>query len=273
MSRKRYNWPAFAILFILSIVMIYPFIWMFFSAFKTTADVYSYPIRLLPSKFTFENFIRVFKMIDFGRYFLNTIVTTVAQTALQMVLSITAAYAFAKLDFPFKRTAYMVVQSAMFVPFSVLIIPLYQLVVKAGLVDTYGGIILPQMLGVFTTMLLVSFFSTIPQDLTDAAKMDGCNHFLILRHVILANSTTSISAAVLYAFLNHWKSYLWPLLVTNDNRLRTLAVGLKYLISEANSAYQYMIAAALMSILPLMFVYVLCEKNFVRSITMTGLKS
>ena len=198
---------------------------------------------------------------------------SIAQTAVQIFLSITAAYAFAKLDFPFKRSLYMVLQSAMFVPFSVLIIPLYQLVVKAGLVDTYAGIILPQVLGVFTTMLLISFFTSIPTDLVDAAKIDGCGYFSILTHVVLANSTTSISAAVLYAFLNHWRSYLWPLLVTNDNRLRTLAVGLKYLISEANSAYQYMIAAALMSILPLMIVYLLCEKNFVRSITMTGMKN
>lgn len=273
MPRRRYDWPAFIILLLFSFVMVFPFVWMVLSAFKTTADVYAYPVKILPSSFTFDNFLRVFQMIDFGRYYLNTIVTTIAQTAVQIFLSITAAYAFAKLDFPFKRSLYMVLQSAMFVPFSVLIIPLYQLVVKAGLVDTYAGIILPQVLGVFTTMLLISFFTSIPTDLVDAAKIDGCGYFSILTHVVLANSTTSISAAVLYAFLNHWRSYLWPLLVTNDNRLRTLAVGLKYLISEANSAYQYMIAAALMSILPLMIVYLLCEKNFVRSITMTGMKN
>ena len=141
-----------------------------------------------------------------------------------------------------------------------------------GLVDTYAGIVLPQVLGVFTTMMLISFFTTIPDDLIDAAKIDGCGYFSILWHVIIVNSVTAISAAVLYAFLSHWRSYLWPLLVTNKTEMRTLAVGLKYLISEASSAYQLMMAAALMSIAPLIIVYILCEKNFVRSMTMTGLK-
>ena len=187
-------------------------------------------------------------------------------------MSIGAAYAFAKLHFPFKRTLYMLIQSAMFVPMSVLVIPLYQMVSGTGLVDTYAGIVLPQVLGVFTTMMLISFFTTIPDDLIDAAKIDGCGYFSILWHVIIVNSVTAISAAVLYAFLSHWRSYLWPLLVTNKTEMRTLAVGLKYLISEASSAYQLMMAAALMSIAPLIIVYILCEKNFVRSMTMTGLK-
>ena len=211
-------------------------------------------------------------MVPFLRYYWNTILTSVLQTAIQIAMSIGAAYAFAKLHFPFKRTLYMLIQSAMFVPMSVLVIPLYQMVSGTGLVDTYAGIVLPQVLGVFTTMMLISFFTTIPDDLIDAAKIDGCGYFSILWHVIIVNSVTAISAAVLYAFLSHWRSYLWPLLVTNKTEMRTLAVGLKYLISEASSAYQLMMAAALMSIAPLIIVYILCEKNFVRSMTMTGLK-
>lgn len=269
---KHYRLGIFAFLFLFSLLMIFPFIWMALSAFKTNADVYAYPIRLFPSEFFLGNFSKVFSMIPFGRYYLNTIITSVLQTAIQIAMSICAGFTFAKLSFPFKKTAYIVLQSAMFVPMSVLIIPLYQLVCNTKLIDTYTGIILPQTLGVFTTMLLISFFITIPEDLIDAAKIDGCNYFGILRHVVLANSVTPISAAILYAFLSHWKAYLWPLLVTNKTEMRTLAVGLKYLISEANSAYQVMMAAALMSIAPLMLVYVLCEKNFVKSITMTGLK-
>ena len=211
-------------------------------------------------------------MVPFGRYYMNTIITSVLQTLLQIGLSVCAAYAFAKLRFPFKRTAYMLIQSAMFVPMSVLIVPLYRMVSRTGLVDTYAGIILPRCLGVFTTMLLISFFVTIPDDLMDAAKIDGCGYFKILWHVIVVNSVTAISTAILYAFLTHWRSYLWPLLVTNKTEMRTLAVGLKYLISEASSAYQVMMAAALMSILPLMIIYMLCERNFVQSMTMTGLK-
>ena len=264
--------PVFLILLLVSVVMIFPFIWMVLSAFKTNADVYAYPIRWLPASFEWSNFQKVFQMVPFLRYYWNTILTSVLQTAIQIAMSIGAAYAFAKLHFPFKRTLYMLIQSAMFVPMSVLVIPLYQMVSGTGLVDTYAGIVLPQVLGVFTTMMLISFFTTIPDDLIDAAKIDGCGYFSILWHVIIVNSVTAISAAVLYAFLSHWRSYLWPLLVTNKTEMRTLAVGLKYLISEASSAYQLMMAAALMSIAPLIIVYILCEKNFVRSMTMTGLK-
>jgi len=269
---RHYNMPVFLILLLVSVVMIFPFIWMVLSAFKTNADVYAYPIRWLPSSFEWRNFQKVFQMVPFLRYYWNTILTSVLQTAIQIAMSIGAAYAFAKLHFPFKRTLYMLIQSAMFVPMSVLVIPLYQMVSGTGLVDTYAGIVLPQVLGVFTTMMLISFFTTIPDDLIDAAKIDGCGYFSILWHVIIVNSVTAISAAVLYAFLSHWRSYLWPLLVTNKTEMRTLAVGLKYLISEASSAYQLMMAAALMSIAPLIIVYILCEKNFVRSMTMTGLK-
>ena len=264
---RHYNMPVFLILLLVSVVMIFPFIWMVLSAFKTNADVYAYPIRWLPSSFEWSNFQKVFQMVPFLRYYWNTILTSVLQTAIQIAMSIGAAYAFAKLHFPFKRTLYMLIQSAMFVPMSVLVIPLYQMVSGTGLVDTYAGIVLPQVLGVFTTMMLISFFTTIPDDL-----IDGCGYFSILWHVIIVNSVTAISAAVLYAFLSHWRSYLWPLLVTNKTEMRTLAVGLKYLISEASSAYQLMMAAALMSIAPLIIVYILCEKNFVRSMTMTGLK-
>ena len=269
---QKKNIPVFIFLLVFSLVMVFPFVWMVLSAFKTRADVYTYPIKWMPSSFEWSNFEKVFQMIPFGRYYLNTILTSVCQTVLQIAMSICAAFAFAKLRFPFRRTVYMLVQSAMFVPMSVLIIPLYQMVSGTGLTDTYAGIILPQVLGVFTTMLLISFFTTIPDDLIDAAKIDGCGYFGILWHVVIMNSVTAISAAVLYAFLSHWRSYLWPLLVTNRTEMRTLAVGLKYLVSEANSAYQVMMAAALMSIAPLMLVYILAEKNFVRSITMTGLK-
>ncbi len=269
---KRYNIPVFLFLLVFSLIMLFPFAWMILSAFKTSAEVLAYPLVWFPSTFKFDNFTRVFEMVPFGRYYINTIITSVAQTVLQIGMSICAAYAFAKLKFPFKRTIYMLIQSAMFVPMSVLVVPIYQMISRSGLTDTYIGIILPQVLGVFTTMMLISFFQTIPDDLMDAAKIDGCGYFKIMWHVIIVNSVTAIATALLYAFLSHWRSYMWPLLATNKTEMRTVAVGLKYLISETSSAYQVMMAGALMSIIPLLIVYLLCEKHFVRSMTMTGLK-
>lgn len=269
---RKYNIPVFLILLAIALLMAFPFVWMFLSAFKTQAEVYAYPPKWLPDSFQFGNFKKVFEMVPFGRFYHNTIVTTIAQTGLQMALSITAAYAFAKLDFPAKRALYMFMQSAMFVPMAVSVIPLYLMVAKAGLVNTYLGLILPQILGVFTTVLLISFFKSIPDDLIDAAKIDGCGYFSILRNVIMPNSKNAISAATLFAFLSHWKSYLWPLLVTNNTHMRTLPIGMKYLITEASNDYHLMMAAALMSILPVLLVYIISEENFVKSITLSGVK-
>ena len=154
---KHYNYPVFLFLLVFSLIMLFPFAWMILSAFKTSAEVLAYPLVWFPSSYQFDNFTKVFDMVPFGRYYFNTVVTSAAQTVLQIGMSICAAYAFAKLKFPFKRTIYMLIQSAMFVPMSVLVVPIYQMISRSGMTDSYLGIILPQVLGVFTTMMLISF--------------------------------------------------------------------------------------------------------------------
>lgn len=269
---KKYDFLAFIILALGSVIMIFPFVWMVLSAFKTSADVYAYPPKWIPSSFEFTNFAEVFKKIPFVRFYVNTIFTSVVQTVLQMLLSITAAYVLTKLNFPGKNKIFMLIQSSMFVPFVVTMIPLFIMVSKVKLVDTYAGIILPQIFSAFTTMLLMSFFASIPNDLIYSAQIDGCGYYRILTSVVIPNAKTGISTATLFTFLTHWRSYTWPLLVTNNINLRTLPIGLKYLVQETSSEYQVMMAASLMAIIPVLIIYTLCEKQFVKSITLTGLK-
>ena len=142
-----------------------------------------------------------------------------------------------------------------------------------GLNDTYAGIVLPQISTAFTTMLLSSFFSAIPNDLVDAARLDGCGHMRILANVVVPNSKGAISTATLFTFLGAWKSYTWPLIITTKTEFRTLPIGLKYLVTESSSEYQVMMAASLMAILPVLLVFIFAEKQLVRSITLTGMKS
>ena len=269
---KKYDFLAFIILALGSVIMIFPFVWMVLSAFKTSADVYAYPPKWIPSSFEFTNFAEVFKKIPFVRFYVNTIFTSVVQTVLQMLLSITAAYVLTKLNFPGKNKIFVLIQSSMFVPFVVTMIPLFIMISKVKLVDTYAGIILPQIFSAFTTMLLMSFFASIPNDLIYSAQIDGCGYYRILTSVVIPNAKTGISTATLFTFLTHWRSYTWPLLVTNNINLRTLPIGLKYLVQETSSEYQVMMAASLMAIIPVLIIYTLCEKQFVKSITLTGLK-
>ncbi len=274
--RKRLvkrNWILFIILMIGAISMLFPFVWMTLSSFKTKADVYSFPPRWIPSVWTWENFQNVFKMIPFLRYYWNSIYTSILQTALIIGVSILGAYALTKLRFPGQKVYSMFLLSSMFVPAVVTMIPLYLVVSSMGLNDTYAGIVLPQISTAFTTLLLSSFFAAIPTDLVDAAKLDGCGHFRVLTKVVVPNSKGAISTATLFTFLGAWKSYTWPLIITTKTEFRTLPIGLKYLVTESSSEYQMMMAASLMAILPVLIIFILAEKQLVRSITLTGMKS
>jgi multiple sugar transport system permease protein len=222
---------------------------------------------------TWQNFKDVFDMIPFLRYYVNSIYTSVLQTALVMGISVLAAYALTKLRFPGQRVYSAFMLSSMFVPAVVTMIPLYLVVSSMGLNDTYAGIVLPQINTAFTTLLLSSFFAAVPNDLIDAARLDGCGHFRVLTKMVMPNSRGAISTATLFTFLGAWKSYTWPLIITTKTEYRTLPIGLKYLVTESSSEYQMMMAASLMAILPVLIVFILAEKQLVRSITLTGMKS
>jgi multiple sugar transport system permease protein len=267
------HYLAFAFLMICAVIMLFPFVWMIFSSFKTAADVYSYPPKWLPSVWNGDNYVKVFEMIPFLRYYWNSIYTTVVMTGLQIVISVLAGYALVHLRWPGQALMATVMRSSMFVPMVVTMIPMYLLVSSLGMVDTYAGIILPQISTAFTTFLVMSYFASIPQDMIDAAKLDGCGPFRIMTRVVIPNTKGAIATAALFSFLGNWKSYTWPLIITNDKMYRTLPIGLKYLQQESSSEYQVMMAAAVMTILPVLIVFIFFEKQLVRSITLTGMKS
>ena len=267
------HYLAFAFLLICAVIMLFPFVWMIFSSFKTAADVYSYPPKWLPSVWNGDNYVKVFEMIPFLRYYWNSIYTTVIMTGLQIAISVLAGYALVHLRWPGQALMATIMRSSMFVPMVVTMIPMYLLVSSLGLVDTYAGIILPQISTAFTTFLVMSYFASIPQDMIDAAKLDGCGPFRVMTRVVIPNTKGAISTAALFSFLGNWKSYTWPLIITNDKMYRTLPIGLKYLQQESSSEYQVMMAAAVMTILPVLIIFIFFEKQLVRSITLTGMKS
>ena len=270
---SRNGWLVFGLLVLGSGIMLFPFVWMVLSSFKSAGDVYTYPPKWIPSQWNFSNYAAVFRMIPFLRYYFNSIYTSLAQTAIQIFLSITAAYALTKLDFPGKNGLINLIRSTMFVPLIVTLIPLYLMFSRLGLVDTYSGIILPQVFSAFTTFLLMSFFVMVPNDLCDSAKLDGCGYYRIMTKVVVPNSTASIGTATMFSFLAHWKSYTWPLIITNKAIYRTLPIGLKYLVQESSSEYQVMMAASVMAIVPVLIIFIFSERQLVRSVTLTGLKS
>ena len=267
------NRVAFILLLVGLFAMLFPLFWMVLSAFKTKADVYSYPPKWFPSSWSMHNFAKVFEMVPFGRYYLNSILVTSLSTIGQIFVSILAAYSLARLRFPFKNLIFMFVVVTMLMPFVVTMIPTFLIISNLKWIDTYQGLIVPFLFNGFSIIFLVQFFITVPVDLQDAARIDGCGYFGILYHVILPNTKPAISTIALFTFLGHWTEYLWPLIVINTTEMRTLPIGLRYLMTEGSSEYQLMMAASVMAIVPVLLVYMFSEKQFIKSITMTGLKS
>ena len=272
LQKEPVNVPGSIVILIGSFIMVFPFIWMILSAFKTPGDVYAYPPKWLPSEWNLNNFKKVFEMIPFWTYYGNSIFTSLVQTFLQISISILAAYALTKLRFPGRNFIYKFLQSSMFVPTVVTIIPTFLIISKMGLVNTYAGIILPQIMSAFTTMLIMSFFVSVPNELLEAARIDGCGYMGCLFKIMLPSSVSGITTVALFSILGHWKAYQWPLIVTNSTKLRTLPIGLKYLVQESSSEYQVMMAAAVLAVVPVLIVYSIYEKQLVKSITLTGIK-
>lgn len=272
--KHRYQLIPTVILLVSSGIMLVPFLWMVLSSFKTTADVNAYPPRWIPSEWLPENYLTVLKRVPFGRYYVNSIVTACGATILTVVIALCAAYALSKLRFPGKKAVSVLFRACMFVPGIVLMIPQFFLFSRFGMTDTYAGIILPQIVSGFTVLMLTVLIDDIPRDLMESAMIDGCGYYRCFANVIVPNSKTAILTATLYVFVGQWGSYLWPLMITTKTDMRTLMIGLKYLMSDngAGLEYQIMMAAATMAVVPVFLLYLCFEKQLVKSVVMSGIK-
>jgi len=269
---KTKNKLTYVILIMSIGALVYPFIWMILTSFKPDSDLYVYPPLFFPSTWQFENFSRVFELIPFARYYMNSIIVTAVGVVSQVGISILAAYPLARLKFPLKNAIFTFVLLTMLMPFVVTMIPTFIIVAKLGWVDSYKGVILPLLFNGFSIIFLVQFFLAIPKDLEDSAKLDGCGYLRILFHVIIPNTKEGISTITLFSFLTWWRQYLWPLIVINSTEIRTLPIGLKYLLSDGGKEYNVLMAASVMAIIPVIILYMLLEKQFIKSITFTGIK-
>jgi multiple sugar transport system permease protein len=268
----RRNIFAYLLLITGVAVFLFPFVWMVFSAFKTDMEIYTYPPRLFPESWRLDNFRKVFEMVPFARYYFNSLLVTTLVTLGQITVSLLAAYPLARLDFPFRNTIFILILATMLLPFQVTLIPTFLIINKLGWLNSYQGLIVPFLFAGFSIFFLRQFFLTIPRDLFEAAKIDGCGYFGILFRIILPNSRPALGTISLFTFLTLWRSYLWPLVVTNTTEMRTLPIGLNYLMSEGGGEYHLMTAASLMAIIPVLFVYIFAEKQFIKSVVMTGIK-
>lgn len=265
---------VYHVLIIGSLFMILPFYWMVITAFKSFQEAIAFPPSWIPSEWRLRNFIDAWNAPDvtFGRYFFVSIVTAVASTAGTLATSALAAYAFAKMRFIGKGLFFYLVLAMMMVPGQALLIPNYIILDTLFWINTYQALIVPWLASVFCIFLMRQFFMTIPDDLWDAAQIDGSGRFRYLIMVVLPLSRPVLITSGIFTFLASWNSLLWPLIVTNTPKMRTLMVGLQTFTQEAGSKYNLLMAASTFAIVPVIMLFFFLQRFFIQGIARTGLK-
>ena len=257
-----------------AMIMAFPFIWMMLTSLKHSDEIYRLPITLLPDNFfNFENYRIVFERQPFLRFFLNSFIIATGCTVASLFLSSLSGYAFAKFEFPGKEVLFFVfILAALMMPFEVIVIPLYLLFNRLGLVNTYLGIMGPSLLSAFGVFIMRQSIVSIPDDYIDAARIDGLAELQIFLRIIVPMSRPALATLGTIKFIWAWNDFLWPLVMVNSESLRTVMLGLSTYTGMWHTDYTVVTAAAFLSVIPLLILYLTLQNLVIEGMTMTGLK-
>lgn len=263
----------YAGLVLASSIMMLPFLYSFVTAFKSPADFASSSPLSLPDPWSLESFAAVLGgRVDLGRAFLITLASVVVIVVFQVGSSILAAYAFARLTFPGRDAIFWIFLSTLMIPGTVIVIPLYLMMAGAGLKDTFAGLVLPFLFASpYAVFLLREYFRGIPQDLIDAARLDGSGNLRILSHIVVPVSTPIIVTIVLITVVSQWNSFMWPRVIAGT-KVPVLTVATAAVQTQYAANWTYVMAATTISLVPLIVLFVVFQKHIVRSIAITGMK-
>jgi multiple sugar transport system permease protein len=253
------------------VIMLVPFAWMLSTSLKEPGDVFLYPPQWIPDPVQWENYRETVTVMPFGRFYLNSIIQAVAVTALQLLTASLAAFAFARLRFRGRDVLFLLYLATMMIPFPVTMIPNFIIMRYLNWIDTFRALILPPAFSAFSTFLLRQYFMSIPLEMDDAARVDGASSFRIWWQIILPLSGPALATLAIFTFLGQWNSFLWPLIVTNSEEMRTLPVGLAAFQGQYSVQWHLLMAGSVIAVLPILVIYIVGQKWFVRGITLTGM--
>lgn len=262
----------FIVMVFLSFIVLLPFFWMLSSSLKLDNEVFSVPIQWIPNKLIWRNYIEIWKQIPFLTFFKNTIKLSVIITFLQVLTSSFAAYGFSKMRFKGRDTLFLAYIATIAVPWQVYMVPQFILMKKFGLVDTHLSLILLQTFTAFGVFLLRQFYLSIPEELSEAARIDGMSEYGIYFKIILPLSKPALATLTLFTFVNTWNDFLGPLIYLDSTNLKTIQLGLQMFISQYTAQYALIMAASVVSIVPLLIAFIFTQNYFVEGIATTGLK-
>lgn len=266
--------PQYTLMVLLVAVMLLPFAWMLSTSLKEQQYVLETPPQLLPNPASFESYVALSEKIDLGRTFFNSAFVAIIGTVGQIVISAMAAFAFARINWRGRNTVFVLYLATMMIPSVVLVIPQFVLVRSLGWVNSYAALIVPAMFSAFGTFLLRQSFLGLPKDFEEAALVDGANPFTIFWRIVLPLSQPALATLAVFSFMGLWNSYLWPLFVARRPEIVTMPVALATLNAgpRALTEWNVVMAGAVVSVLPILVVYLFAQRWFVRGVVSSGIK-
>jgi len=260
----------YAILLVGGLAMIFPFVWMVVSSLKTAQEITS--LALIPEHPTLDNYRRVFGATQFVRWFINSLIIAGITTASVAFFDSLAGYTLAKFRFPGQQLVFIMILSTLMVPTEMLVIPWYLMSINLHWSNSYWGIMFPGVMSAFGVFLMRQFFENVPNELLDAARIDGVSEFGLFWRIALPLVRPALAALCIFTFLGNWNAFLWPLIVTRTPEMRTLPVGIAFFSSEAGSAYELIMTAAALATIPVLVIFAIFQRQIIKGVALTGLK-
>jgi multiple sugar transport system permease protein len=264
---------AYVLLFLTAASMLFPFYWMVATSFKTEARVFAFPPEWIPNPPILDNYLYIFTELPFSLYVFNSLKVSLLWTLGVVLSSSLAAYAFARIRFWGREALFMITLAALMIPAQITMIPLYVIMTRIGWVDTHLPLFVPAYFAsAFGIFLLRQYFLTVPQDLNDAAKIDGCSHFGIYWRIMMPLSKPVLATLALLAFMGSWNDLLGPIIYLYDGDLFTLPLALTRFRGQYYTQWAYMMAGATVSLVPILLIFLFTQQYFVRGVVLSGLK-
>lgn len=270
--RRIINIFSLVLVIFLAIITVFPFIYMVLAGLMTYQEATSIPPTMIPEVFQFSNYLKVFEQAPFIRYFFNTVFVAGVTTITTLVTAVLAAFALVKLEFKHKNLVLFVLVSLLMVPYESIVFTNYHTIAKMGLLNTYAALIIPSMTSIFYIYYLVGYLKSIPISFYRAAKIDGASDLEFIYKIMIPLSKPALVTVGILSFISSWNSFLWPLLVTNEKKYRLLNNGLAAFTTESGSDVHLQMAAATLTIIPVILIYLAFRKEIIRGVAKNGIK-
>ena len=262
----------YILLITLTLITLLPLIWMLSASFKLSTEVFSNPIRWIPETFHWDNYLKIWEKVDFALFTKNSAKLTILVTFIQLLTCSFAAYGFTKCKFPGRDTLFLCYVATIAIPWQIFMLPQYIMMQKFHLVDSHLGYVLLSSFAAFGVFLLRQFFLGIPNELLEAARIDGLSEYGIYFRIVLPLAKPAMATLAIFTFVNVWNDFMGPMIYFNSESNKTIPLGIRMFVGQYSTDYQLIMAASVVSLIPVIIMYAFCQRYFVQGIASSGLK-